>query len=445
MITSDMDGWSIGLVEKGVFGGTCLNRGCIPTKMLVHPADLAHDAADASRYGLVTRFESADWVSIRDRVFGRIDPIAEGGKDYRMSLGNVTVYPDEGRFVGVRTMEADGRRFTADRIVIAAGARPMIPPIDGLDPSFGPVVDFHTSDDVMRIDALPRHLVILGGGFIANELAHVFGALGSRVTIINRSGRLLGAQDADVSARYTELAARRYELVLGAGLDRVTQSGETVTVHLNDGRTVSGDALLVATGRVGNADTLDLAATGLATGPMGTVGVDEFGRTAVEGIWAIGDINGRYMLKHMANGEARVVTHNLMHPDSLQSFEARPAPSAVFAQPQIATVGVSSANAPAWSVAITHDYGGAAWGWALEDRTSFCKLIGDPATGLLLGAHIIGPQASTLVSLLVQGMYLGNTVEQMAHDVVYIHPAPSEVVEQALLKLLDAFEAAAQA
>lgn len=442
MITPDMDGWSIGLVEKDVFGGTCLNRGCIPTKMLVHPADLAHDAADSSRFGVRTTFESADWVAIRNRVFGRIDPIAAGGRDYRMSLPNVTVYPAKGRFVGLREMEADGRRFTADRIVLAAGARPMLPAVPGLDPALGPVVAFHTSDTVMRIDALPARLVILGGGFIANELAHVFRSLGSEVVIVNRSHRLLGAQDADISARYTELASRRYELVLGATLQSVTSSGRWITVHLDAGRQVTGDVLLLATGRISNGDLLNPAATGLTVGPMHEIAVDDYGRTGVDGIWAIGDVNGRHMLKHMANGEAQVVTHNLLHPNDLQRFESRPAPSAVFASPQIGTVGMTAVAAPMHAVSITHDYGGAAWGWALEDTTSFCKLVGDPTTGLLLGAHIIGPQASTLVSLLVQGMYLGNTVEQMASDIVYIHPAPSEVVEQALLKLLDAFAAA---
>ena len=434
MITSEMNDWSIGLVEEGVFGGTCLNRGCIPTKMFVQSADVAFDTRDAGRYGVHTRYDGADWPSIRDRVFGRIDPIAEGGKNYRFSLDNVTVYPARGRFVGPLEMEADGCRFTADRFVIAAGARPMIPAVPGLD-----TVAFHTSDSIMRVDQIPDHLIILGGGFIANELAHVFGSLGSRITIINRSNGLLTHQDDDISRRYTELAAREYDAVLGAMPTHVRESAGEITVEMPNGRTIVGDALLVATGRTPNGDTMDVETTGLALGPGGEIVVDEFGRTAVEGIWAIGDVNGRHMLKHMANGEARVVTHNLLHPNDLQRFESRPAPSAVFAHPQVATVGVVGRDAPAGSVSIVHDYAGAAWGWALEDTTSFCKLIGDPRSGLLLGAHIIGRQASTLVSLLVQGMYLGNTVRQMAQDIVYIHPAPSEVVEQALLKLLDAF------
>jgi mycothione reductase len=332
--------------------------------------------------------------------------------------------------------------FTADRFVLANGARSRIPDVPGLAD-----VPFHTSDTVMRLDHLPEHLVVLGGGFIANELAHVFGSLGSRITIINRGPHLMMAEDEEVGRRFTDIVSSRFDLVLGATVAQVRRSSTGVQLDVQDAfgsRTIEGDVLLVATGRVPNGDTLNPAATGLTIGDLGDVPVDEFGRTNVPGIWAIGDVNGRHQLKHMANGEARVVTHNLLHPDDLRRLDNRPAPHAVFSNPQIGSVGMTEAVAHAaypGAVTVTHDYGGAAWGWALEDTTSFAKVIGDRHTGRLLGAHIVGPQASTLVSLLAQGMYLDNSIQQMAEDIIYIHPAPSEVVEQALLKLLDAMRA----
>jgi mycothione reductase len=454
LIGPAMDGWKIAIVEKDAFGGTCLNRGCIPTKMFVHPADLAVDARDSSRFGVTAQVTGTDWPSIVARVFGRIDPIAAGGEAYRRSLADVDVYGGHGRFIGMKEMEVDGVRFTGERFVLATGARPMIPSIPGLDSTLGPVVPYFTSDDVMRLPALPKRLIILGGGFIANEMAHIFGGLGSEVVIVNRSARLMTAEDDAVSQRYTEVAAQHYELVTGATLREVrsgADGGIAVDVEqAGERRTLHGDTLLVALGRVLNGDLLDAHLTGVAIGEHGAIPVDTFGRTNVADIWALGDVNGRHQLKHMANGEARVVAHNLVQrrASDRQRFESRPAPHAVFAHPQIGAVGLTeraALQAGIPHVAITHEYGGAAWGWALEDTTSFAKLIGDPTTGLLLGAHIIGPQASTLVSLLVQGMYLGNTVEQMARDVVYIHPAPSEVVEQALLKLCDAFAARTKA
>ena len=440
IIGPEHDDWRIAMVERSLFGGTCMNRGCIPSKMFIYTADLAEHARDNERYGISTEFHSADWPKIVQRVFGRIDPIAEGGRQYRHGLPHVDVYEHSAHFVGPREVQVGDQRITADQIVVAAGARSFIPDVPGIDD-----VPFHTSDTIMRIPRLPKHLIILGGGFIASELGHVFRSFGSQVTIVNRSHVLLRAEDHDIAQRYTELARERFDLALGAHVQRVYRTADGVGLQLrgDDGpRTIEGDVLLVAAGRIPNSDQLQVHAAGIDTDAGGAVKVDQYGRTSAEGVWALGDINGRHQLKHMANGEAKVVRHNLSHPDDLRTFDERPAPHAVFGSPQVGAVGLTEEQAKASGrpyVAITHDYAGAAYGWAMEDTSGFCKLIGDPTTGRLLGAHVIGYQASVLVQLLVQGMHLGNTVEEMANGQVWIHPALSEVVEQALLKLLDAF------
>ncbi len=441
VIGPEMDGWRIAMIERGLFGGTCLNRGCIPSKMLIYPADLAEHAKDSSRYGIQTEFIGADWPAIVQRVFGRIDPIAEGGLQYRHSLANVDVYEHSAHFVGERELEVDGNRITGDRVVIAAGARSFVPEVPGIDD-----VPFHTSDSILRIAQQPKHLIVLGGGFIATELGHVFQALGSKVTIINRGHWLLQAEDQDVSHRFTEVAGERFDLVLGTTVERVyrTDSGVGLQVICDAGpRTIEGDVLLVAAGRIPNSDELRVHAGGIDIDQMGNVVVDQYGRTSAPGVWALGDINGRHQLKHMANGEAKAVRHNLTHPDDLQEYDDRPAPHAVFTNPQIGAVGVTEREAQASGrpyVTITHAFGDAAYGWAMEDTTGFCKLIGDPRTRTVIGAHLMGYQASMLVQLLVQGMHLGNTADEMASGQVWIHPALSEVVEQALLKLVDAFD-----
>ncbi len=450
IIGPEHDDWKVAIVERSLFGGTCMNRGCIPTKMFVYAADLAEHAGDAdneARYGIRTRFEGADWQAIVHRVFGRIDPIADGGRDYRYSLPNVDVYEHTAHFVGERTLQVGDRTITGDQIVVAAGARSFIPDVPGIDD-----VPFHTSDTIMRIPRLPEHLVVLGGGFIANEMAHVFGALGSKVTIVTRGHLLLQAEDHDVSARITEHAARRFDLVTGTVVQQVRRTATGVAIDLtcdNGPRTVEGDVLLVAAGRIPNSDQLRVHDGGIETDDMGAVKVDQYGRTTSPGVWALGDINGRHQLKHMANGEAKAVRHNLSHPDDLRLFDERPAPHAVFTSPQIGAVGLTEAQAAAKAAqdgtaycVISHDYGSAAYGWAMEDTTGFCKLIGDPVTRRVVGAHVIGYQASILVQLLVQGMHLGNTADEMALGQVWIHPALSEVVEQALLKLMDEFDRA---
>lgn len=443
IIGPEMDGWRIAMVERGLFGGTCMNRGCIPSKMFIFAADLAEHAKHGERYGIDTQFNGADWHSIVHRVFGRIDPIAEGGRQYRHSLPNVDVYEHSAHFVGDRELEVGGVRIRGEQVVIAAGARSFVPDVPGIDD-----VPFHTSDSIMRIAQQPQHLVILGGGFIATEMGHVFQALGSAVTIVNRGHLLLRAEDHDVAQRFTDLAADRFDLALGATVHRVrmTADGIAMEVTTDDGpRTIEGDVLLVAAGRIPNSDQLQVHAGGIDTDEWGFVRVDQYGRTTAPGVWALGDINGRHQLKHMANGEAKVVRHNLSHPDDLHTYDSRPAPHAVFSSPQIGSVGLTEEQAVATGtpfVTITHAYGGAAYGWAMEDTTGFCKLIGDPTTRTVIGAHLIGYQASMLVQLLVQGMHLGNTADEMAVGQVWIHPALSEVVEQALLALIDAFDAA---
>lgn len=433
----------VAIVEQDAFGGTCLNRGCIPTKMLVHPADVALAAANSARLGIDTSFDGVRWRAVRDRIFGRIDPIADDGGRYRRSQPNVTVYEGTGRFVGSRRLAieagaASGAEVTADRWVLAAGARPDLPPIEGLD-----TVEFHTSDTVMRIDELPRRMVVVGGGFIGCELAHVFSAFGTEVTIVTRGDLLLSHHDVDISRRFTEVFAKRVDLRRHHRVKRVAASDGGIAVELDavgvdGGAVIECDLLLIATGRLPNSDLLDVASTGVEVDDDGFIRTDDTLRTGVGGIWALGDIRSPQMLKHVANHEARVVRHNLLHPDSPISVEERYVPHAVFTSPQVAAVGLTEAQARAQGhdvVVAVRAYGDTAYGWALEDTTSICKLVADRATRQLLGAHLVGPEASILVQLLVQGMTFGTTVDDLARSQMYPHPALSEVVEQALLDL----------
>ena len=434
VIGPEHDHWDIAIAEPWAFGGTCMNRGCIPSKMLVYPADVALAARHGAQLGLRTSTERADWPAIRDRIFGRIDPIAEAGLAYRESLDNVTVYRHSARFTGERTVDLDGAKVTADRIVLAMGARTSLPAIDGLD-----AVGFRTSDDIMRIDVLPEHLVIVGGGFIAVEMAHVFDGLGSRVTIVHRGDLLLRGADTDVRRRLTEAYANRLDLRLETTVAGVKGAArETFHLDLSDGTTLDADQLLVATGRIPNGDLATVDLGGIAIDDQGYVITDDQLRTSADGVWALGDVTNPIQLKHTANAEARLVAHNLAHPSESRSIDRRFVPHAVFGHPQIGSVGSTEQNpidgGQPYLVA-TREYAATAYGWAMEDTTGFAKLLADPETRLLLGAHIVGPQAPTLVQQLIQGMVAGQTVDEMAHGQLWIHPAMPELVEQALLAL----------
>ncbi|MDQ2706223.1 MAG: mycothione reductase [Actinomycetota bacterium] len=435
LFVPELDHLRAAIVESDRFGGTCLNRGCIPSKMLVVAADAARAVDDARRLGVHATLDRVDWPAIRDRAFGRIDPLHASAVEHRRKAG-VDVYTEPARFVAPRVLEVDGQRITATQIVVAAGARPVVPPIPGLD-----TVDFHTSDTIMRIDEVPASMIVIGGGFIAAELGHVFGAFGAEVTIVARGPRLLMPEDEQVSARFTELAQRRFNVLLDTEVTAVApvDDGVVVTVE-RDGRTeeLRAAALLVATGRRPNTDLLDVAAGDLKVDEHGHLVTDNSYRTSVPGVWSFGDAANHFQLKHMANAEARVVTHNLTHPDSLRQLVPTLVPHAVFSEPQIAGVGLTEQDARdngVEHVVAVQEYADAAYGWALEDTTSFVKLIADPHAGTLLGAHIIGPQAATLLQPLLQAMMLGQTVAQLAHDVLYVHPALTEVLEQCLLEL----------
>jgi mycothione reductase len=438
LVTPDFDGKRVAVIEAGTFGGTCLNVGCIPTKMYVYAADVADTVAHAGSFGIDATLDGVRWPDIRDRVFGRIDPIAAGGQDYRVNGPNTTAFLGHATFTGPGSLRIDtgsdsGAEITADQIVIAAGARPSVP-----DVVCESGVPFHTSDTVMRLDELPKRLVILGSGFIAAEFAHVFSALGSQVTVVARSNVMLRKLDAEISARFTAIARQQWDVRLNAGLLKVSGDGSEVLLDFADGSQVSGDVLLVATGRVPNTANLGLDLAGVATHEDGGVTVDAHGRTNVEGVWALGDVSSAHQLKHVANHEARVVAHNLAHPGDLRSFDHRHIPSAVFTSPQIASVGLTEEQLTAQGrrhVTKTQAYGDTAYGWAMEDTTGVCKVIADPATGELLGAHLMGYQASILIQPLIQGMSLGQSVTEMAHGQYWIHPALCEVVENALLGL----------
>ena len=444
IISSEFDSWRIAIVENDVFGGTCLNRGCIPTKMFVHTADVAETVRHAHDLGVDATVDAIRWRDIRDRVFGRIDPIAAGGEDYRTNrCPNVTVLKGTGRFVGERTISvrsASGteRTITGDQIVIAVGARPHELETEGLHR-----VPFHTSDSIMRVDEVPTHLAIVGGGYIANELAHVFGSFGSRITMIHRSDALLRELDVDISSRFTELVRARpnFDVRLNTTADRVRHDGSFFRLDLSDGSMVTADQLLVATGRIPNSDTVAAAAGGVEVTAKGQIVVDEHQRTTAPGVWALGDVSSPHMLKHVANHEARVVQHNLLAQrtgTAMRAVNHNFVPAAVFTRPQLATVGLTEAQARAegYDVMVkVQNFGDTAYGWAMEDTTSICKLVADRKTRLLLGAHLLGPHSSILIQQLIQGMAFGQNVDQIAHGQYFIHPAMPEVVENALLGL----------
>ena len=435
-------GDSVAIVEKGPLGGTCLNRGCIPSKMLLYHAEVLETVERASEFHIDAEVNDVAFSDIVQEVNEEVAADADSIRRGLRSSSKHDLYEGEGRFVDDRTVEIgggedDGTRIRAERILIAAGTRPSIPDIDGIG-----TVDYLTSTEALQLETPPEHLIIVGGGYIAAELGHFLGTFGSEVTIIGRRPNLLPDADEEVAEAFTERYADRFTVRTGHAATTVSKADGSVTLEARpyeygpDGgvegepTTVTGDELLVAAGRRPNTDTLNLDATGVETDARGFVETDEHLQTDAEGVWALGDIVGEYLLKHSANHEASAVVRNIYGAE-LEPVDYTAMPWAVFASPEGAGVGATEADLQASGeeyATRTYRYDQTARGSAMKADGFLKALIS--LDGEILGCHIIGPEASNLIQEVVVAMKVGSGRVQDIRQSVHIHPALSEVIQR---------------
>ena len=433
-------GQSVAVVEKGPLGGTCLNRGCIPSKMLIHSADIMETINTAAQFGIKVKGYEVDFASIVRRVTDDIDhDSAEIEKSLRSSK-NPVLFKEECRFVDQKTLWVGNETIKAEKVLIAAGSRAKTPDIKGLKGS-----GFIASDEALRLKAQPKALTILGGGYIAAEFAHFFGSLGTEINIVQRGKLLVPNEDEDVSSQFTHLLSHRYNVLTGYQPVAVSKQGDiseiTVeSVETKEQRTLRSDQLLVATGRTPNSDLLDLEKTGVKTDEKGNIVVDQFLETNVKGIFALGDVIGRYPFKHVANYEAQYAYDNIMDPDNKVPVDYTAMPHAIFTSPQIAGVGKTEQQLKAEKA----EYLVGGWGYydtgmgkEIEDQTGFVKFLVDKKTQKILGCHIMGTDASTLIHEVLVAMKSGDGTIRSVTNVVHIHPALSEVVKKAAQNLAE--------
>ena len=439
-------GQSVAVVEKGPLGGTCLNRGCIPSKQLLYHADVLETVERADEFGIDATVEDVAFAEIVREVNEDVDADAASIQRGLTASDQHRLLDGEARFVDDRTVEVtggpdDGVRIQAETILIAAGTRPAVPPVDGLQ-----TVEYLTSREALELGSPPDHLVIVGGGYVAAELGHFFDTFGSDVTIVGRRPNLLPQADADVAAAFTQRYSERFTVHTGHEAVSVEPAGNgSVTVEARpyeydpepgpvDGGEhvqVTGDELLVAAGRVPNTDTLNLDATAVQTDDRGFVATDEFLRTDQPGVWALGDIVGEFLLKHSANHEARAVARNIFG-EELQPVDYSAMPFAVFASPEVAGVGVRETELRETDreyATNTYRYEDTARGDAMHAEGMVKVLI--DLNGEILGCHIVGPEASTLIQEVVVAMRSGSGTVRDIRDAVHIHPALPEVVARA--------------
>ncbi len=421
-------GLRVAWVDKGPLGGTCANVGCIPSKMLTVPADHIMEILEAAKLGITASIQQVDFPAIMERMR---QPRTQTQKHIREAIRRVEkldFYNTEGYFVDSNTLQVGEKRIRAKKIFIVAGARPHVPQAPGLDQ-----VPYLTNDTVFDLVKRPDSLVIIGGGYIACELGHFFSAVGTDVTIIQRNERLIPGEEPEISELLLRKMSERMHIMTSTEMIGVRSGGKGYIVTGKDRCTgeyveVSGERILVATGRTSNADHLQVKNAGIATDARGYIVSNEYLETNVPNIWALGDIIGKHMFKHTANREAVIAWHNSQDKHRVpMNYSA--VPYAVFSYPQIASVGLTEAQARKEHKVLVGrtKYDDVAYGMALVEEDGFTKAVVDAESGMILGFHIIGPHAAVLIQEIINAMASGNSANELGRG-MHIHPALSEVV-----------------
>jgi len=429
-------GRRVALVERDAFGGTCLNKGCIPSKMVIYPADLVCQIKQAERLGVRARIEEVDFGFIMERMRRSISEDRRPLEEAVRRTEGLTYYNTTGEFVSDYTMRVGEETIKAKNIFIVSGARPLIPPIKGLEG-----VKYLTSSNVWDLRELPKSMIIAGGGFIAAEMAHFFSAMGVDITIISRSPRLLKNLEPEVSDTMTQALRSRMSIQTGLEVTEVSEKGglKEVTTADKGGKTqiFRAESLFIAAGLRSNADLLQPEKTGVELDERGFIRVNEFYETSKPRIWAFGDAIGRAMFKHVANKEAELVWHAFSHGHK-EALNYDQIPYAIFTWPQIASVGLTEEEALRRGKRILiglSNYADTAKGEAMGEEDGFVKVVVEDETYKVLGAHIVGPEAPTLIQEVIDVMNAGDGSVYPILDAMHIHPALPEVVQNAFHNL----------
>ncbi|HVL79479.1 MAG TPA: glutathione-disulfide reductase [Sphingomicrobium sp.] len=387
-------GARVAIAEEHKVGGTCVIRGCVPKKLLVYGAHFAEDLEDAAMFGWDVPEKRFDWPTLRDNVLAEVGRL-EGAYTETLTSHQVTILNERAVLTGPNSVKlASGREVTADKILVAAGARPLMPDIPGIEHAI-------SSNEVFHLDELPKRIVIAGGGYIANEFAGVFNQLGSKVILINRSDVLLRSYDQQLVDRLMQISVRKgIDFEFNVTVDRIDRNGDgSLTLAMKGCDEIQADQLLFAVGRQPNTDGLGLEAAGVQVGEKGEVVVDEDNRSSVDSVYAVGDVTNRVQLTPVAIREGQAFADSV--------FGGKPSrvdygciPSAVFSHPPLAGVGLTESKArdTLGSVKVfTSDFRSMKNVLAGRNERSLYKLVVDGLTDRIVGIHMIGPDAPEIL------------------------------------------------
>ncbi|HLQ06608.1 MAG TPA: dihydrolipoyl dehydrogenase [Nitrososphaerales archaeon] len=440
----DNPNMKIAVIDKDEPGGICLTRGCIPSKILLYPAELVRLTEKAREFGIATEIASIDFAQIMTRMRSLIDKDIDSIRRGLSSSENIDYFHEPAEFVSPYTLKVGGGTITSKLIFLCIGSQTIIPPVKGLAEA-----GFLTSDEALKLKKLPKSVAIVGGGYIAAELGHFLAAMGSRVTIVGRNPQFIPEEEPEVSEVLRRELGRHMTILTNKEVREARTSGGLKRLVASDrksGKTeeIAAEEILVATGRGPTSGILHPERGGVETDEHGWIKVDEYLQTSQPGIWAIGDADGRFMFKHVANYESEVVYYNAVLKQKVK-VDYHAVPHAVFTYPEAAGVGMKENEAMEkfgrQGVLIGfYKYEDTAKGEAMAAKDYFVKVILEKQTERILGAHIAGPYASMLIQELVNAMYTGDQGPRDLRRSMYIHPALNEVVQRALTSVYEVEE-----
>jgi pyruvate/2-oxoglutarate dehydrogenase complex dihydrolipoamide dehydrogenase (E3) component len=421
-------GQNVALVERKYFGGTCVNTGCIPTKTLLANARVAHMARRAGDYGVSTGSVAVDMKKVKARKDEVSGSSRDGVEKMLRETPNCRVYTGHARFVADHTIEIDGQRLDADRIFINVGGRAAIPRIEGLES-----VPYLTNSTMMDVDFLPEHLVIVGGSYVAIEFAQMYRRFGSRVTILQRGPRLVTREDEDVSKAVLDLLVdEQIDVRMDVENITVRSAGPGILVEAaaRDAKsTITASHLLLATGRTPNTDDLGLENTSIKRDDHGYIVVDDTLRTSVDGVWALGDCNGRGAFTHTSYNDYEIIAANLLRGEPRRVSD-RIVTYAVFTDPPLARVGMTEADirrANKRALVGTRPMTRVGRAYERGETRGFLKVLVEAETKLILGACFLGIEADEAIHCVTDVMYARKPYTTITHA-VHIHPTVSELI-----------------
>jgi len=424
-------GLRVALVDKGPLGGTCPNLGCIPSKMLIYTADRIVEVQEAKKFGIIVQVQKIDFNFMMERMRKSISDNQNHMRHGISHLENLDFYEGEGHFISDYKIEVNGEKIRGDKIFIASGSRPFIPPIKGLDN-----IDYLTNETVLQLRERPESLIIIGGGYIAVEYGHFFAAMGTRVIIVEMADRLLLNEEPEISNLLEEELSKRMDIHTGIRAEEVKGDAKGVTI-MTKGKATGGEVfraqrIMVAVGRKSNADLIKAENTGVEVDEKGFIKVNEYLETSKKNIWAVGDVNGQQMFTHVANREAAIAAHNALHDASLK-MDYSAAPHAVYSHPQIASVGLTEEKARKQHKILVGRarYYDVAKGEAMMEESGFAKAIVEKDTEKILGFHIVGSYAPTLIQEVINAMASNGNISQINAG-MHIHPALPELILRTL-------------